>query len=81
MRSAEPCRHRKKERAPILEFRLSRARRRDPGRSYLSYALKVGKSIGESGRKELDPRAEDVMADILRKADANIDKKRTRRSR
>jgi chromosome partitioning protein len=44
-------------------------------------AMKVGKSIGESGRKELNRRAQDVMADILHKAGANIDKKRTRRGR
>jgi chromosome partitioning protein len=41
-------------------------------------AMKVGKSIGESGRKELDRRAHDVMADILCKAGASIDKKRSR---
>jgi chromosome partitioning protein len=44
-------------------------------------AMKVGKSIGESGRKELDRRTHEVMADILRKAGASIDKKRTRRGR
>jgi len=44
-------------------------------------AMKAGKSIVESGRKELDRRAQDVLADILRKAGADIDKKRTRRGR
>ena len=44
-------------------------------------AMKVGKSIGESGRKELDRRAQDVMADILRNAGVNIDNKQTRRGR
>jgi chromosome partitioning protein len=44
-------------------------------------AMKVGKSIGESGRKELDRRALEVMTDILHKAGASIDKKRTRRGR
>ena len=43
--------------------------------------MKVGKSIGESGRKELDRRAQDVMADILRIAGVNIDNKQTRRGR
>lgn len=41
-------------------------------------AMKVGKSISESGRKGLDRRAHEVMADILRKAGANIDQTRTR---
>jgi chromosome partitioning protein len=44
-------------------------------------AMKVGRSIGESGRKKLDRRAHDVMADILRQAGVSIDTKRTRRSR
>jgi chromosome partitioning protein len=44
-------------------------------------AMKIGKSIGESGRRELDRRAHDVMADILRKAGASIDKKHTDRGR
>ncbi|MBO0742131.1 MAG: ParA family protein [Hyphomicrobiaceae bacterium] len=44
-------------------------------------AMKVGKSIVESGRKELDRRAQEVMTDILRKAGASIDKKRARRGR
>jgi hypothetical protein len=44
-------------------------------------AMKAGKSIGESGRKKLDRRAQEVMADILRKAGASIDKKQTSRGR
>jgi len=44
-------------------------------------AMKVGKSISESGRKGLDRCAHGVMADILRKAGANIDKTPTRRDR
>ena len=42
--------------------------------------MKVGKSIGESGRKELDRRVQ-VVADILRNAGPSIDKKQTRRGR
>jgi chromosome partitioning protein len=44
-------------------------------------AMKVGKSISESGRKKLDRRAHEVMADILRKAGASIDTKQTLRGR
>ena len=44
-------------------------------------AMKVGKSIAESGRKELDRCAQDIVTDILRKAGVSIDKKRTRRGR
>ena len=44
-------------------------------------AMKLGRSIAETGRKQLDRRVEEVMTDILRKAGANIDRMRSRRSR